>query len=129
MNATGIAISQLTLNNNQGAKLGAEEFVRLMNKKGDYVELVGKEPDAYAIFRSKSYHDVIDQYPDIQMVIIQSANSKQTDAFEKMKSILQTNPNIKGIICGNDSMALGAMDALKAAGKSDVIVVGFGGTN
>ena len=46
-----------------------------------------------------------------------------------MESILQANPNIKGVISGNDTMAMGAEAALKAAGRSDVIVVGFDGSN
>jgi erythritol transport system substrate-binding protein len=44
-----------------------------------------------------------------------------------MESILQANPNIKGVITGNDSMALGAEAALQAAGRKDVFIVGFDG--
>jgi erythritol transport system substrate-binding protein len=129
INATGIAVSQIVSNNYQGAKLGGEEFVKLMGEKGDYVELVGKESDTNAGIRSKGYHDVIDQYPDLKMVARQSANWSQPEAYGKMESILQANPNIKGVICGNDTMAMGAMAALKAAGKGKVIVVGFDGSN
>jgi len=129
INATGIAVSQIVSNNFQGAKLGAEEFVKLMGEKGNYVELVGKESDTNAGIRSKGYNDVIDQYPDMKMVARQSANWSQTEAYTKMESILQANKDIKGVICGNDTMAMGAMAALKAAGKKDVIVVGFDGSN
>jgi erythritol transport system substrate-binding protein len=129
INATGLAISQIVSNNYQGAKLGAEEFVKLMGEKGTYVELVGKESDTNAGIRSKGYHDVLDQYPDLKMVARQSANWSQTEAFSKMESILQANRDIKGVICGNDTMAMGAMAALKAAGKKSVIVVGFDGSN
>ena len=51
------------------------------------------------------------------------------EAYSKMESILQANPNIKGVISGNDTMAMGAEAALKAAGRKDVIVVGFDGSN
>ena len=129
INATGVAVSQIVSNNYQGAKLGGEEFVKLMGEKGTYVELVGKESDTNAGIRSKGYHDVIDQYPEMKMVARQSANWSQTEAFSKMESILQANPGIKGVICGNDTMAMGAMAALKAAGKGSVIVVGFDGSN
>ena len=46
-----------------------------------------------------------------------------------METILQAHPDIKGVICGNDTMAMGAMAALKANGKGKVIVVGFDGSN
>jgi erythritol transport system substrate-binding protein len=46
-----------------------------------------------------------------------------------MESILQANPDIKGVISRNDTMAMGAEAALKAAGRSSIIVVGFDGSN
>ena len=129
INASGVAVSQIVSNNYQGAQLGAEEFVKLMGEAGNYVELLGRESDLNAGTRSKDYHDVIDEYPDMKMVAQQSANWSQTEAFSKMQSILQANPDIKGVISGNDTMAMGAWAALEAAGRKDVIVVGFDGSN
>ncbi|GAB4391650.1 MAG: D-ribose ABC transporter substrate-binding protein [Kiloniellaceae bacterium] len=126
---TGVAMSQIVSNNYQGAQLGAQEFVRLMGETGKYAELVGKESDTNAGIRSAGYHDIIDQYPDMEMVAQQSANWSQTEAFQKMETILQSNPDIKGVISGNDTMAMGAWAALKAAGRTDVVVVGFDGSN
>ncbi len=129
INETGIAVSQIVSNNYQGAQLGAEEFVKLMGEEGPYAELLGREADTNAGIRSGGYHDVIDQYPDLKMVAQQSANWSQTEAFERMQTILQANPEIKGVISGNDTMAMGAWAALEAAGRTDVIVVGFDGSN
>lgn len=129
INATGVAVSQIVSNNYQGAQLGAEEFVKLMGEKGNYVELLGREADLNAGIRSKGYHDVIDDYPQMKMVSQQSANWSQTEGYSKMETILQANPNIQGVIAGNDTMAMGAIAALQAAGRKDVIVVGFDGSN
>ncbi len=129
INKTGIAVSQIVSNNYQGVQLVAQEFVKLMDEKGDYVELTGVESDTNAGVRSQSYHDVIDQYPDMKMVAQQTANWSQPEAFSKMESIIQAHADIKGVICGNDTMAMGAMAALKAAGKGKVFVVGFDGSN
>ncbi|MCB2013128.1 MAG: D-ribose ABC transporter substrate-binding protein [Geminicoccaceae bacterium] len=126
---TGVAVSQIVSNNYQGAQLGAEEFVALMGEEGQYAELVGKESDTNAGIRSQGYHDVIDQYPDLEMVARQTANWSQTEAYSVMESMLQANPGIKGVISGNDTMAMGAWAALEAAGRTDVIVVGFDGSN
>ena len=100
-----------------------------MGEEGNYVELLGRDSDTNAGIRSSGYHNVIDQYPDLKMVAQQSANWSQTEAYQKMESILQANPDIKGVISGNDTMAMGAWAALEAAGRSDVIVVGFDGSN
>ncbi|KAB0676892.1 D-ribose ABC transporter substrate-binding protein [Aureimonas leprariae] len=129
INESGVAVAQIVSNNYQGAQLGAEEFVKLMGEKGPYAELVGKESDTNAGIRSGGYKDVLDQYPDLKRVAQQSANWSQTEAFEKMQTILQANPEIKGVISGNDTMAMGAWAALEAAGRTDVIVVGFDGSN
>jgi erythritol transport system substrate-binding protein len=129
INAQGVAMAQIVSNNYQGAQLGAQEFVKLMGERGNYAELVGKESDTNAGIRSKGYHDVINDYPDLKSVAKQSANWSQTEAYAKMETILQANPNIKGVISGNDTMAMGAIAALAAANRKDVIVVGFDGSN
>ncbi len=125
----GAAVAQIVSNNFQGATLGAEAFAEAMKGMGAYAELVGKESDTNAGIRSKGYHAVIDLYPGLKMVSRQSANWDQAQAFTVTQSILQAHPEIKGIIAGNDTMALGAIAALDSAGRSDVVVVGFDGSN
>ncbi|WP_040976931.1 D-ribose ABC transporter substrate-binding protein [Necropsobacter massiliensis] len=129
INKTGVAIAQIVSNNYQGAQLGAQKFVELMGEEGLYVELLGRESDTNASVRSQGFHDVIDDYPNMKMVAQQTANWSQTEGFNRMESILQAHPNIKGVISGNDTMALGAEAALKAAGRKDIIVVGFDGSD
>jgi erythritol transport system substrate-binding protein len=128
INATGIAVSQIVSNNYQGATLGAQEFVRLMGEKGNYIELVGKESDTNAAVRTRGYHDVLDKYDGLKMVGRQSANWSQTEAYQKIETMLQGNRNVKGVIAGNDTMALGAAAALKNAGLEKVIVIGLDGS-
>lgn len=128
INANGIAAAQIVSNNYQGATLAAQEFVRLMGENGDYVELVGRESDTNAGIRSRGFHDVLDKYDGLKLVSRQSANWSQAEAFQKMETIIQGNRKIKGVIAGNDTMALGAVAALKSAGLDEVIVVGFDGS-
>jgi erythritol transport system substrate-binding protein len=129
INESGVAISQIVANNYQGAKLVAEKFVETMGEKGKYAELLGKESDTNAGVRSQAFHEVIDQYPDLEMVAQQTANWSQTEAYEKMETILQSNPDITGVICGNDTMAMGAAAAIKAAGLKDVAIIGVDGSD
>ncbi len=125
----GVAVSQIVSNNYQGATILAEYFVELMGETGKYVELTGRDTDTNAQVRSQGYHDVIDEIPDMEMVAQQTANWSQTEAYGVMETILQANPEISGVIAGNDTMALGAQAALIAAGRDDVIVVGFDGSD
>jgi erythritol transport system substrate-binding protein len=129
INETGIAISQIVANNYQGAKAVAEVFVEAMGEAGKYAELLGKESDTNAGVRSSAFHEVIDQYPDLELVATQTANWDQTEAYSKMETILQTNPDIKGVICGNDTMAMGAAAAIKAAGLSGIAIIGVDGSD
>ncbi|TQS40209.1 D-ribose ABC transporter substrate-binding protein [Cryptosporangium phraense] len=129
INKTGVATAQIVSNNAQGAQLAAQEFVKGMQSKGNYVELTGKESDTNAGVRSKGYADVISQYPAMKKVASVSANWDQQEAFTKMETIIQKNKDIQGVIAGNDTMALGAVAALKGAGLlNKVVVVGFDGS-
>lgn len=124
----GAASVQIVSNNYQGATLGAQAFADAM-AKGSYLELVGRESDTNAKIRSRGFHDVLDQYPALRMVSRQSANWDQAQAFSITQSVLQAHPEIKGVIAGNDTMAMGAIAALQGAGRGDVVVVGFDGSN
>lgn len=128
INEQGVAVSQIVSNNYQGATLAAQEFARLLGEKGNYIELVGRESDTNAGVRTRGFHDVLDKYDGLKQVGRQSANWSQTEAFEKVQTMIQANHNLQGVIAGNDTMALGAVAALKAAGLTRVIVVGFDGS-
>lgn len=129
INQEGLAKAQLVSNNAQGAALGAQQWVKDVGEKGNYVELVGAPSDNNAATRSNGYETVLSQYPDLKKVGSQVANWDRTQGHDKMQSMLQANPNIMGVIAGNDEMALGAIAALKEAGKlTSVKVGGFDGS-
>ncbi|MFC4224006.1 D-ribose ABC transporter substrate-binding protein [Lysinibacter cavernae] len=127
INEEGIAKSQIVSNNAQGAAIGAEKFVEVMDGTGNYVELVGLETDTNSSVRSQGYASVISQYPDMVLLQQETANWNQDEGFAKMETMLQAHPDIKGVISGNDQMALGAIAALEKAGRTDVVVMGFDG--
>ena len=129
INGKGIAIAQIVANNYQGAKAIAEVFVEKMGEKGNYAELLGKESDTNAGVRSSAFHEVIDKYKGLKMVAKQTANWEQAEAYQKTETILQSHPDIKGIVCGNDTMAMGAIAAVKNAGLKNVAVIGVDGSD
>lgn len=128
INEQGIAVAQIVANNYQGAKGAAEVFVEAMEEEGEYAELFGIDSDTNAQTRSTAFHEVIDQYPDMKLVAVQTANWDQNLAYQKMETILQSYPNLKGVISGNDNMAVGAAAAAKAAGKK-LFIIGVDGSN
>jgi erythritol transport system substrate-binding protein len=125
---TGLAKAQIVSNNAQGATLGAEEWAKSMNYKGTFVELFGRPSDNNAQVRSDGYHQVISQYPDLKQVGKEIANWDRQTGQDKMESLLSKNPDVQGVVAGNDEMALGAINALKDKGKlAKVKVLGFDG--
>lgn len=128
INEQGIAIAQIVANNYQGAKAVAEIFVEAMEEEGEYAELYGIDSDTNAKTRSTAFHEVIDQYPDMKLVAVQTANWDQNLAYQKMETILNSYPNLKGVISGNDNMAVGAAAAIKAAGKQ-LHIIAVDGSN
>lgn len=124
INETGLAKAQLVSNNAQGAALGAQEWVKVVGDTGNYAELFGAPSDNNAQTRSNGFKTVISQYPGLTEVANQVGNWDRTEGHDKMQSILQANPEIIGMISGNDEMALGAIAALKEAGKLDQVKVG-----
>jgi erythritol transport system substrate-binding protein len=124
----GIAKSQIVSNNAQGATLGAQQWAEAMGGEGKYVELFGNPTDNNARVRSDAYAEVLAQYPGLERVQMETANWDRTQGKEKMEILLSANPDITGVISGNDEMALGAIQALKDAGRlEDILVLGFDG--
>ncbi|MEI7375975.1 D-ribose ABC transporter substrate-binding protein [Dickeya chrysanthemi] len=124
-----VALVQITHNNFQAGSDVANVFVEKMGEKGKYAELTCSLADNNCVTRSKSFHQVLDQYPGMVSIARQDAKGTLIDGKRIMDSILQAHPDVKGVICGNGPVALGAIAALKAAGRNDVVVVGIDGSN
>jgi erythritol transport system substrate-binding protein len=129
INQEGLAKAQLVSNNAQGAALGAQQWVQDVGQTGKYVELLGAPSDNNAATRSNGYKSVLSQYPNLVEVGSEVGNWDRTQGHDKMQTLLQAHPDIIGVISGNDEMALGAIAALKSAGKlSQIKVGGFDGS-
>lgn len=126
--AEGIARAQIIADNAQGSAEVAKVFAKSMDGDGEYAELLGRESDTNAQIRTRGFHSILDRYPNLRMVEAQSANWSQSEAFQKTETILQSHPHLKGIVAGNDTMALGAAAAASGAGRKDLIIVGFDGS-
>lgn len=130
VNASDAATSQILSDNYSGCVAIGEYFVKTLNRSGKYVEILGLVGDNNTWNRSKGFHSVVDRYPGLKMVAQQSADFDRNKAMDVMESILQAQPDIDAVFCGNDAMALGAYQALVAAGKAESVrVFGFDGAD
>lgn len=128
VNATDAATAQIFSDNYAGSVAIGRYFVEQVGQTGTYAELLGIVGDNNTFNRSKGFHSVVDRVPGLRMVAQQSAEFDRAKALEVMESILQKNPDLNAVFCGNDSMAIGAYQALVGAGKADrVKVFGFDG--
>jgi ribose transport system substrate-binding protein len=128
INATDAATSQILSDSYSGCVMLGQYFVETLGGKGKYVELLGLVGDNNTWNRSKGFHSVVDSYPDMQMAAQQSADFDRNKAMEVMESMLQAHGDLSAVFCGNDAMAMGAYQAVLAAGKAAQIkVFGFDG--
>jgi ribose transport system substrate-binding protein len=130
INATDAATAQLLSDNYAGCVKLGQYFVKTVGQTGTYVELLGLVGDNNTWNRSKGFHSVVDRYPGLKMVAQQSGEFDRAKGLEVMESMLQAHPDINAVFCGNDAMAMGAYQALLAAGKADQVkVFGFDGAD
>lgn len=129
INSTDAATAQLLSDNYSGCVELGKYFVESLDQKGKYVELLGLVGDNNTWNRSKGFHSVVDRYDGLEMVAQQNADFDRNKALEVMESILQTHGDIDAVFCGNDAMAMGAYQALLAAGKAEQVkVFGYDGS-
>jgi ribose transport system substrate-binding protein len=111
--------------NRKGARL-VGEFLGARLKRGDKVAILEGIPNAFnGVQRKLGFDDAIAQF-GLTTVSSQSAGWETAKANLIVSALIVEQPDLQGIFCANDSMALGAVAALRAAGKSDQVkVVGF----
>ena len=105
----------------------ASDYIReLVGEGANVAELEGLPGSSATRERGKGFHNVADK--SLKVVAKQAADFDRAKGLSVMENILQANGDIKAVFAHNDEMALGALEALKSAGKTDVVVVGFDAT-
>jgi ribose transport system substrate-binding protein len=104
-------------------EFAANVLFKKMGGKGKVVAIKGMLANSIAIDRYKGLENVLAKNPGIKLVASDTAEWDRTKAFEKMKSFLVANPDVGGVWAANDNMALGALEALRAAGLAGKVLV------
>ena len=101
----------------------AEFVVEHLGGKGQVAILEGFRGSSTAEERLVGMHEVLDAAEGIEIVASISADWDREKGLKATEDILQAHPGVNAILASNDEMALGAVQAVKSAGKQDQVVV------
>lgn len=125
LKAEGLAVPFVGPNNLLGAKIVGDHLAKSLQTGDKVAVLEGIRTSFNGTQRRLGFEQAMKD-AGIQIVDSQSANWETNQANTIAASMLNAHPDLKAILAANDSMALGALAAIKAANKtSDVQVVGF----
>ncbi|WP_426231963.1 sugar ABC transporter substrate-binding protein [Pararhizobium sp. DWP3-4] len=111
----------------ESGTLETQEVCKLLGGKGKAVVMMGELSNQAARMRTKDVHDVLatDACKGITIVEEQTANWSRTQGADLMTNWLSAGLEFDAVIANNDEMAIGAIQALKAAGRPmDKVVIG-----
>jgi len=95
-----------------------------IGKKGKLIILEGPPGAQNAQERLQGIKTALNDYPEIEVVASQTTNFKRTEGMQVTENLLQKYKDVSAIIACNDESALGAIQALKAAGLDGKVVIG-----
>ena len=112
--------------NYDGGKLAGEFIAAKLGGQGTIAVLEGIPGHETGDSRLRGFREAVAKFPGLKIVASQPANWERDQGFNVFQNILQANPSITALVACTDLMALGATEAIAAAGKTGkVIVVGF----
>lgn len=114
-------------NGEENAYVIAKALFEKMGKKGKLVHITGYPGSSAEIARTLGVDRALKEYPDIELIARQPGNWNQIDSRRVMEDLIVANPHIDGVFGQNDSVGVGAMQALEDAGLKGIPVVGLDG--
>lgn len=108
-------------NNRVAGKLIGRAIANNLKGKGKVAEITGLRNSSPAIERHKGFMEVMDEYPNIQVVEVENGDWTRDGAVKAMKKILNNHPDINSLYAHNDAMAQAAYMAAKSQGKQQAI--------
>ncbi|MEN0644415.1 ribose ABC transporter substrate-binding protein RbsB [Alkalicoccobacillus gibsonii] len=121
----GEVVTHIASDNIAGGELAGELMVELVGEGAKVAELEGIPGSSAARERGEGFNNIAEDSLDV--VAKQTANFDRAEGLTVMENILQGNSDIEGVFAHNDEMALGALEAIEAAGE-DIVIIGFDAT-
>lgn len=120
----GVEIASVIASDNRDAGARAAQYLSETNPAGGPVAIIeGKAGNQSGLDRKEGFQEAITAAGDFEVVASQPADWDGQRALDVTANILQANPDLVGIYAANDTMALGAVEAVRAAGKLDQVTI------
>jgi len=140
INAANIPVVNITDRSSAGkfvAFVGADDYstgletarymLKTLNGKGNFIILEGVKGALTNTDRVRGFNDALKENPGAKVLASQPANYQRLQALQVMENLLQSHPQIDGVLAANDAMAMGAIEALEGANRT-AKVIGINGT-
>ncbi|MEV6447632.1 ABC transporter substrate-binding protein [Amycolatopsis sp. NPDC051716] len=112
-------------------KRAAEETARVTGGTGKVAILLGSSGNNVTTDRTKGFKDELAKTPGLSVVAEQTGEFDRSKGQSVMEQLIQSHPDITAVYAENDEMGVGAVNALKTAGKTpgkDVKIISIDGT-
>jgi ribose transport system substrate-binding protein len=123
----GRVVSHVASDNEKGGRLAAATLATLLGGRGD-VLIIDHPTVASVQDRVKGFQEELATHPEMRIVSRPSADGQRARAMAVMEDMIQAHPHLKGVFGINDDSALGAAAVVEAAGRKDIVIVGFDAT-
>jgi ribose transport system substrate-binding protein len=123
----GAVVSHVASDNVEGGRLAARTLAALVGGRGDVIVI--DHPEVASVQdRTRGFDEEIARHPGVNVVQRPSASGQRARAMAAMEDMVQAHRSLKGVFAINDDTALGALAVLEAAGRTDIVIVGFDAT-
>ncbi|MGM0414778.1 MAG: D-ribose ABC transporter substrate-binding protein [Bacillota bacterium] len=123
--ATDVAV-HIASDNVEGGRMAAEYMADMLDNEGRVIELEGIPGTSAARERGEGFNEIMNEIDGIEIIASQPADFNRSEGMSVMEDLLEAHENIDAVFAHNDEMALGAIEAIDAAGLNDeIMVVGF----
>lgn len=124
----GEVVSHVASDNRLGGKMAGDYIAEKVSNDAKVIQLEGIAGTSASRERGEGFKQAVDAHK-LNILASQPADFDRTKGLNVMQNLLTANPSVQAVFAQNDEMALGALRALQTAGRTDVLVVGFDGTN
>ena len=124
---SGRIVSHVASDNVQGGRLAAQAMATFLGDSGKVV-IIDQPSVASVQDRVRGFDEELARHPNITVVARPGADGQRAKAMAAMEDMLQAHRDIRGVFGINDDSALGALSVIEAAGRTDIVVVGYDAT-